>query len=88
MIVGTVIGLCLFILPLWAYRRGMKDMKAIMEGKTPEPITNPVEAIQKHVEQRQEAKQTKAEQDKFSEGFGNLMNYDPFAKPEVKHGEN
>lgn len=74
-IMGVTFGLCLFILPLWAYRRGMKDMKALMEGKTPEPIQNPVQAVTQHYERKVEAKEAKAANDSIAEGLANIMSY-------------
>lgn len=83
-IMGVTFGLCLFILPLWAYRRGMKDMKALMEGKAPEPIQNPVQAVVSHVERKQEQKEAKTAEDKLSIGLANLMSYDGTEQKEVE----
>ncbi|MFD0673932.1 hypothetical protein [Cohnella sp. GCM10027633] len=85
MIAGIVFGLCLFILPLWAYRRGLRDGLALNQGKTPEPIKTPVEAIIERREARAEQKETKAANDAFAEGFANLMSFD--GSPQKKAGE-
>lgn len=71
-IIGVTFGLCLFILPLWAYRRGLKDGLAIQQGKAPEPIKTPVAMYKQHTE----VKEAKREQSKLSQGIHNLMSYD------------
>ncbi|OUS72987.1 hypothetical protein B1748_23550 [Paenibacillus sp. MY03] len=73
---GVVFGLCLFILPLWAYRRGLKDGLALNQGKTIEPIANPVQAVQSHIQRSHESKETKAANAHMMEGLANLMAYD------------
>jgi len=87
MITGVAFGLCLFFVPLWAYRRGLKDGLALNQGKTIEPIKTPVEVVQKHVEERTQKKEAKAAEDAMAQGLANLMAYDgsPQAKP--KEGE-
>jgi hypothetical protein len=71
-ITGIIYGLCLFLLPLWAYRKGLKDGLNINRGNnTIEPIKTP---MQFHTERKQ-AKQEKAEQDKFNEGLNNIFSY-------------
>jgi hypothetical protein len=41
-ITGIIFGWCLFILPLWAYRRGLQDGLALNKGvNTLEPIKGP-----------------------------------------------
>lgn len=72
LILGAVIGLCFFIVPMWAYRRGIKDGLAIQQGKAPEPIKTPSQVIQSH----KEAKQVKATQDQFMQGLNNILSYD------------
>lgn len=85
MIAGTVIGLCLFILPLWAYRRGLKDGLDLQQGKHIEPIQNPVQAITSHVEKQHEKKQSKEKDDLFAQGLQNLLAYD--GTPQRKEDE-
>ena len=75
-ILGALIGVCLFIIPLWAYRRGIKDGLALSQGKAPEPIKTPVQTYTEHVERKVEQKEAKAVNDSLSEGFANIMNYD------------
>lgn len=74
-IMGLTFGLCLFILPFWAYRRGIKDGLALNQGKPIEPIQNPVKTIIQHVETRAEKKETKEASSAMIEGFNNLMSY-------------
>lgn len=84
-IAGIVFGLCLFILPLWAYRRGIRDGLELNQGKTPEPIKSPVQAITEHRERKQEKKQNKEAEDALAEGLANLMSYN--GDPQKKAGE-
>lgn len=85
MIAGIVFGLCLFILPMWAYRLGVKDGLALNQGKTPETIKNPVQAIVEHRERKTEKKQNKEAEDALAEGLANLFAYD--GTPQKKAGE-
>lgn len=88
MITGVTFGLCLFILPLWAYRRGLKDGLALNQGKKAiEPIKSPVQAIAEHRERQVEKKETKAANDAVSIGLMNLMSYDGTPQPLPKEGE-
>jgi hypothetical protein len=75
-ILGALIGVCLFFVPIWCYRRGLKDGLALNQGKSIEPIQNPIQAIQRHVEERKESAEAKKENDLISEGLANIMNYD------------
>lgn len=72
LITGTVLGLCLFIVPMWSYRLGIKDGLNLSKGKAPEPIKTPVAMYKQHTE----GKQGKEEQSKLSQGIHNLMSYD------------
>lgn len=71
-IMGTVYGLCLFILPVWMYRRGIKDGLSLSQGKQPEPLKTPVQAFK----QARQAKVIKQEQDKLMQGLQNILSYD------------
>ncbi len=84
-IMGLTFGLCLFILPLWAYRKGLTDGLKLNQGKPIEPIQNPVVAYTEYREQRAEKKEVKAANDTLSEGLANLMSYD--GSPQKKAGE-
>lgn len=87
MITGITFGLCFFLLPLWAYRRGLKDGLALNQGKTIEPIQSPVGVIQKHMDNRAQVKETKKSEDMLAEGLANLMAYDGSPQPQPKEGE-
>lgn len=87
MITGIAFGLCLFILPLWAYRRGLKDGLALNQGKTIEPIQTPIQAVQKHIDNRSQVKESKAAEDELTRGLANLMSYDGSPQPQPKEGE-
>lgn len=84
-IIGIAFGLCLFILPLWAYRRGLKDGIALNQGKSIAPIQTPVQAFTQHVERKQEKKEAKAQEDAMTTGLANLMAYD--GNPQPKEGK-
>lgn len=71
-VAGIVFGLCFFIVPVWAYRKGLKDGLAVSQGRAIEPIKNPVQVVQEN----RAARHTKAEQDRFREGLNNLLSYD------------
>jgi hypothetical protein len=70
---GIAFGLCFFIVPMWAYRQGLRDGLAIQNGaKTIEPIPTPIE----YVEKRKEAKEVKAQEAELADGLANLFAYD------------
>lgn len=73
---SAVLGLCFFMLPMWAYRKGLKDGLAVGQGKAMEPIKTPVKIIQEH----REAKQAKEEQDLFRDGLANILAYEGIAQ--------
>ena len=68
----AVMGLLFFVVPVWCYRRGLKDGLALKEGaKTVESIPTPVQ----YVEQKKQEKETKEKADLINEGWQNIMNY-------------
>lgn len=71
-ILSAVLGLCFFLIPLWAYRKGLKDGLAINKGKEPEPIKTPV----RMVTEAREAKKNQEETDKITQGLMNILRYD------------
>lgn len=71
-ILSIVLGLCFFVVPLLAYRRGLKDGLNIQQGKQPEPIKSPVQ----HIRDRKEQKEAEKEQDMMMEGLQNILSYD------------
>lgn len=74
-IMGLTFGLCLFILPLWAYRRGLKDGLALNQGKPIEPIQNPVTSFVEYREKQTEKKEVKQTNRAMEEGIANVMSY-------------
>jgi hypothetical protein len=65
-IMGIAFGLCFFILPLWAYRKGVQDGLNIQQGKPITPIQKPLKTPNKASD----------EVSKFIEGINNIMAYD------------
>jgi hypothetical protein len=85
-ILGALIGVCFFFVPIWCYRRGLKDGIALNQGKPIEPIKTPVQAYEARVERKQEKKEAKEADDAMSEGLANLMAYDGTPQ-KAKEGE-
>jgi hypothetical protein len=81
LIIGASIGALFSLVPLWAYRRGLKDQINIKDNKPIEPIKTPVAVIQEH----REAQQTKEESDLITQGLLNILNYN--GTPQKKEGE-
>jgi len=71
-IFGIVFGLCLFLLPVWAYRRGIQDGINLSRGKPVEPFKGPVKAVQEY----REAKETEKKNDELLEGLKNIFAYE------------
>lgn len=69
MLIGAVIGLSLFIVPMWAYRRGLQDGLAIKKDKPIEPIKAPIKT------DYTKKKEDEAH-DKMLQGLQNIMQYD------------
>ena len=65
--IGTLIGLILFIIPMWSYRLGLKDGLKIKEGK-------PIEQIKKPF--KMPFKEPKKEDDLMMQGLQNIFSYD------------
>lgn len=63
--------LCSMILSIWIYERGMRAGMRREKGIEPEPLKSPLRII----EDRREAKATKAETDKIMEGMNNILSY-------------
>lgn len=83
-IAGIIYGLCLFVLPLWAYRKGLKDGLSIGKGNnTIEPIKTPVKAYMEH----KQAKKEQAVQDKFNEGLNAIFSYNAEEALHPKEGD-
>lgn len=76
-ILSIVLGLCFFIVPLWAYRLGLKDGLNIKHDK-------PIETIGIKVPNPFEKVKTDESNDKMTEGINNIMNYDGNPQEEVE----
>ncbi len=64
-IVSVIFGLGLFIVPLWAYRRGLQDGLALSKGRPIEPLKLPtIQNPEKPIP------------DAVSEGIANIFAYD------------
>jgi len=72
-IIGAIIGLCFFCIPMWCYRRGLQDGIKLNNKEPIQPIKMPVTVIQDY----KETKETKKKNDTFVEGFNNMMNFQP-----------
>lgn len=77
-ITGIVLGLCFFIVPVWAYRRGLKDGLGINQGKVIEPIRPSISTAFTQA-------RDKHEMDKITEGITNILAYDGNPQKEVKN---
>ncbi|MCT4545094.1 MAG: hypothetical protein N4A63_16310 [Vallitalea sp.] len=65
--IGAIIGLCFFIVPIWAYRKGLKDGLNIKTNKPLEPIRNPVEIVQEVKEEKKLSKEEEQKQKEWNE---------------------
>jgi hypothetical protein len=66
--ISAILGLCFFIVPFLAYRKGLKDGLNITQGKPIEPI-KPIQMIKEQF--------TKHEPNEIvSQGISNIMSYD------------
>lgn len=82
---SAIIGLCFF--NFFAYRRGLKDGLALNKGQPIAPIQTPVEVVQKHMDNRTQAKQSKDQEDALAQGLANLFAYDGTPQPQPKEGD-
>jgi hypothetical protein len=78
LILGAVLGIVLFLCCLISYITGFKHCKAMSKGEVPKLNLNPVEAIKKHIEVKEEKKQV----DKYTEEWNNLFSYTGDAQKE------
>jgi hypothetical protein len=61
-----------FFMPVTCYRKGLKEGYEMAKGKLPEPIKNPIKAVQEVIKSKKEEKN----KNEFFEGLNNIMNYD------------
>ena len=70
-IIGAVLGLCFFAVPILAYERGVRMGMRMTKGIEPAQIRSPTAVI----EQRKEAKEVKVQEDALTKGITNLFSY-------------
>ena len=80
LIIGIVTAVLFSCSHVWIYRRGLKDGKALSEGKPIEPIKTPVSVINE-VKQAKEVSKEEKEQAQF---MNNLFGYTGEVQKEVK----
>lgn len=80
LIIGIVTAVLFSCSHVWIYRRGLKDGKALSEGKPIEPIKTPVQAFNE-VKQAKEISKEEKEQVQF---MNNLFEYTGEVQKEVK----
>ena len=80
LIIGIVTAVLFSCSHVWIYRRGLKDGKALSEGKPIEPIKTPVAAFNE-VKQAKEISKEEKEQAQF---MNNLFGYTGEVQKEVK----
>lgn len=80
LIIGLVLGLIFFIVSIYAYTLGLKHGKALSNGNVPTININPIEAVKKHIEAKEEKKQA----DIVAQGWENIFSYDGTPQKEVE----
>jgi cbb3-type cytochrome oxidase subunit 3 len=86
LITGAVMGLCFFLVSLWAYRRGIKDGQALKDNLPLPDIKTPAKAVSEvvgHIEHRQESKKVQAENAKVNQYLQNLLSFDGTKQTEI-----
>ena len=77
-IVGAVIGLCIFIIPILSYREGIRIGMTISKGVEPEKVRTPTEKVRKAIKEvrdiKTEHEEIKANK-KFEEDMKKFMDY-------------
>lgn len=75
-IAGAFLGALFFVVPLWAYMRGVRDGMGMAKGIPPEPLQTPVQA---YTEGRA-ARETKEQDRRMVEGMESIFSYTGFPK--------
>lgn len=66
----AILGLCFFIVPIWAYNKGFERGLAIKQDKPiPSLIKSPIKAIKEHKEEKELTEKEKEKQQEFEEWF-------------------
>lgn len=71
LIIGIVTAVLFSCSHVWIYRRGLKDGKALSEGKPIEPIKTPVQAFN----EVKQAKEVSREEETQAQFMNNLFEY-------------
>jgi hypothetical protein len=79
-IIGTILGIVLFIISFMGFREGLKLGIMVKQGLTPEPIKGPIQAIREH----REAKHIKEQMNKEAEEWREIDSYDGWTEEERK----
>ena len=80
LIIGIVTAVLFSCSHVWIYRRGLKDGKALSEGKPIEPIKTPVQAFN----EVKQAKEISKEEETQAQFINNLFGYTGEVQKEVK----
>lgn len=76
----AIICMVAFFTSFWSYRRGLKDGKALSDGKPIEPIKTPVQAFN----EVKQAKEISKEEEIQAQFINNLFGYTGEVQKEVK----
>lgn len=77
-IIGAVLGLCFFIVPVLAYREGIRVGMQLSKGIEPPKVQSPIEVVKEVVKEvhdiKLEQEQAKADK-KYNDDIAKLMAY-------------
>lgn len=77
-IVGALLGVCFFIVPVLAYREGIRIGMMINKGEELPKVNTPIESVKKTIQEvkviKKEHEQEKADK-KYNEQLAKLMSY-------------
>lgn len=81
-ILYAIFGLCFFIVPIWAYRKGLQDGLNIKQNKPMQQIKTPLKIAKMYTEERKETKKEReknereqAENQRFEQELTEMLNY-------------
>lgn len=69
-IVGTILGIVLFLCLYFGFREGLRLGMNVSKGKPIEPIKSPIKVIQEHIETKEAKKAEKELQDEIDAVMG------------------
>jgi hypothetical protein len=70
-IISTALSIVLFSILYLGFRTGLRLGQSVARGNTIPPIKNPIQAIQEHRENKEQAKADK----EYNEGLQAILNY-------------